>query len=249
MSRLPSSLKRVGRLFLLSALLALSPFGCAPAPDCARPSVLCVGLVTGLAGLHDGSLSQTAWEGIQRARREGLIDHATYIETNESRDYDRNIAYFARRHYDVILTSGPALHEETLHYADQYADTVFIGLDQRLQAAPPNVVFVTFAEDQSGFLAGALAAQMTQSGVVAAVCETKEIVENWRLCEGFRAGALYTNREVKVFLSFHNASRGETLYADPEWGRDAAHKLIVQGADVLFASGGATGQGALLGAA
>jgi basic membrane protein A len=249
MTLLPSPLKQAGRLILLSALLALSIFGCAPVPDCARPSVICVGLVTDLAGLQDGSLSQTAWEGIQRARREGLIAHAAYIETNESRDYDRNIAYFARRHYDVILTSGHALQDDTLHYADQYADTVFIGLDQPLQAAPPNVIFITVSEDQIGFLAGALAAQLTQTGIVAAVCETKEIVENWRICEGFRVGALYMNREVKVLLSFHEASHRETLYADPQWGREAAQKLIAQGADVLFASGGGTGQGAILGAA
>jgi basic membrane protein A len=243
------SAPRAARLVLLATLIVVGLFACAPSPDCARPSVVCVGLVTDVAGLQDGSVNQTAWEGIQRARRQGLIDYAAYIESNENRDYDRNIAYFARRHYDVILTAGYALQAPTLRYADLYADTVFIGLDQPLQAAPANVVFVTFAADQSGYLAGALAAQMTQSGVVAAVCETKKIIENWRTCEGFRAGVLSMNHEGKVLLSFHETDNREALYADPQWGHDTAQQLIAQGADVIFASGGGSGQGALLAAA
>ena len=39
------------------------------------------------------------------------------------------------------------------------------------------------------------------------------------------------------------------MFIDSEWGKNAAKEMIAQGADIIFAAGGATGQGALRGAA
>ena len=41
----------------------------------------------------------------------------------------------------------------------------------------------------------------------------------------------------------------ERLFIDEAWGYDTAQELIQRGADVIFAAGGATGQGALRAAA
>ena len=61
-------------------------------------------------------------------------------------------------------------------------------MNQPHEEVRPNLIPITFAEDQMGFLAGALAARISETQIVGAVCETSGIDSMWRYCEGFRAG-------------------------------------------------------------
>jgi len=212
--------------------------------DCARPEVLCIGLVTNTAGVEDHGLNQSAWEGLQRIQR------ADVIESVDTRDYSKNIAAFAGADYDLIVTSGAGLRDETLEAAQAYEGILFVGLDQE-PIDPPiaNFVAVTFPQDQGGFLAGALAAQMTQTSVIGAVCETSGLPSMWRTCEGFRAGARYINPGITVVVEYRKGSSPDDLFLDEEWGRQSAQEMIDGGADVIFGVGGRIGQGALRAAA
>lgn len=230
-------------------VLCLFLTACAPSQaDCARSDIYCVGLVTDTGGLQDHGLTQSAWEGIQKARSDGLIQQADFIESVDSRDYPKNLAYFAERKYDVIVSSGVSLEDETLQAADLYPDSVFIGLDQPPDPARQNVISVTFPEDQGGFLAGVLAANMTDTGLVGAACETSGIPSNWRACAGFRAGVEYADLGVIVYITYREDGHREDLFRDEAWGGATALGMIEDGADIIFGVGGGTGQGALLAA-
>jgi basic membrane protein A len=109
----------------------------------------------------------------------------------------------------------------------------------------PNFIPVRFAEDQGGYLAGALAASVTRTSMVGAVCETAGLPSMWRACEGFRMGALSINPEAKVTLAYHDADFNEDLFTDEEWARQAAADLFHQGADVILGAGGRLGQAAV----
>lgn len=233
--------------FLAIALAGLS--ACAQSPDCLSEKVFCAGLVTNTAGLEDNGLNQHTWEGLRQARQDEVADSIAYIESVDTRDYLKNIEVFAQQGYDVIITIGPALDDETLQAADLYPDSVFIGMDQPQRETRPNLLPITFPEDQMGFWAGVLAARITETGVVGAACETSSIDSMWRYCEGFRKGAAYADEDVRVLIVYRENQSSEKLFVDEEWGRTAAEQMIVQGADVIFAAGGATAQGALLAAA
>jgi basic membrane protein A len=145
----------------------------------------------------------------------------------------------------VIITCGAALSNETLQAAELYPGSLFIGMDQVHEERRQNLIPVTFAEDQMGYLAGALAADLTETHVVAGVCETSEIDSMWRYCEGFRAGALFRDKQLSVLIEYRDGESQETLFIDDAWGYETAQGLIRRGADVIFAAGGGTGQGAL----
>jgi basic membrane protein A and related proteins len=81
------------------------------------------------------------------------------------------------------------------------------------------------------------------------VCETSGIDAMWRYCEGFRAGATYADAEVKTLVAYRDNGSSEKLFVDLDWGHTAAQDFIRRGADVIFAAGGVTGQGALIAAA
>jgi basic membrane protein A len=102
-----------------------------------------------------------------------------------------------------------------------------------------------FPEDRMGFLAGALAARLTRTHIIGAVCETSGIDAMWRYCEGFRSGAKYMEDSVKVMVTYRDDGSREKLFLDPEWGFENAQTLIRRGADVIFAAGGETAVGAL----
>ena len=80
-----------------------------------------------------------------------IVDRVEYIKSMDTRDYEKNIAYFAEKGYDVIITTGVGMRDETLRSADLYPDSVFVGMNQPHEEVRPNIIPVTFAEDQMGF--------------------------------------------------------------------------------------------------
>ncbi|MBL8049766.1 MAG: BMP family ABC transporter substrate-binding protein [Anaerolineales bacterium] len=237
---------KVGKLksFLL-VIGCLVLHACIQSPSCFDEEIFCAGLVTDTLGINDYGINQDAWVGLQISQANGITNQIAYIESVDTRDYQKNIDYFAQKGFDVIITSGIGLLDETLHSSDLYPDSVFVGLNQPFEESRANLIAITFPEDQMGFVAGALAARISKTGMIAGVCETSGIDSMWRYCEGFRAGALFVNQEIKVLVLYRDSGDREKLFIDETWGYENAISLIKRGADVVFAAGGVTGQGAL----
>jgi basic membrane protein A len=214
------------------------------AGDCASEEVFCVGLVTDVGEIDDKSFNQSAWEGVQQAEAE-LGAQVEFIETQDAKDYGANIALFADEGYDVIVTVGFALGEATIEAAGTYPNVDFIGVDQFQAETLPNVTGLLFPEDRAGFLAGALAAQMTQTDTIAAVLGTDLVPPVVAFKEGYEAGALYINPDINLISTYHPGGL-DVAFTDPEWGASTAAQAIDQGADVVFGAGGKTGNGALI---
>lgn len=213
--------------------------------NCFDEDVFCAALVTDTLGVDDNGISQEIWAGLEESKAEGLSDQVAYIESVDTRDYQKNIAYFANRGYDLIITNGIGLQDETAFSALAYPNVMFVGFNQTYEDVRTNLISVTFAEDQMGFVAGALAAKISETGIVAGVCETSGIDSMWRYCEGLRNGALFTNPQIKVLIAYRDDGDREKLFIDEVWGYETAYSFIDRGADVIFSAGGVTGQGAL----
>lgn len=244
--------KQLHVLFAALLIFSLLP-ACRPkALDCTQEEVFCVGLVTDIGKVSDKSFNQSVWEGIQQAANE-LGATINYIETVDRRDHAKNIAVFGDAGYDVIVTAGSVLGEATLEAADIYPDTNFIGVDQFQTETFPNVAGLVFPEDQAGFLVGALAAMMSKSNKIGAVCGPDEIPAVWRFGEGYRAGAAYVDSlnstSTEVFVVYHNDVDFNQAFTDPEWGASMAKSMIDKGAYVIFGCGGVTGNSAITAAA
>ena len=213
--------------------------------DCSSEEFFCVGLVTDVGEIDDKSFNQSAWEGVHRAEAE-LGAQVDFIETQDAKDYATNIGLFADNGYDVIVTVGFALGTATLEAAAKYPDINFIGVDQFQGEAVANVAGLIFPEDQAGFMAGALAAMLSESGTIAAVLGTDLVPPVVAFKEGYEAGALYINADINLVSTFHPGGL-DVAFTDPEWGASTAAQAIdTNGADVVFGAGGKTGNGALI---
>jgi len=245
---------------VLLASMFLTACGGAPAaggpPDCTKPDVFCVGLVTDVGRVNDKSFNQSAWEGLQKAKADGNADWVQYVETTDAKDYSKNIVTFADAGYDVIVTSGFNLTEPTYAAAKQYPKLLFMGTDQFLLKDDKhpdwplaNLVGIIYNEDQSGFLVGALAAMMSKAHNIGGVFGTDAVPPVWRYGEGYRAGAAYEDKKnsttTVVTNVYHNDVGFDKTFSDPEWGKTTADSMIDKGADIIFGGGGVTGNGAV----
>jgi basic membrane protein A len=216
----------------------------AAAGDCSSDELFCVGLVTDVGEVDDKSFNQSAWEGVQGAESD-LGAQVQFIETADAKDYAANIGLFADEGYDVIVTVGFALGQATIEAAATYPDIDFIGVDQFQAETVDNVAGIIFPEDQSGFLAGALAGMLSESGTIAAVLGTDLVPPVVAFKEGYENGALYINPDINLISTYHPGGL-DVAFTDPEWGASTAKQAIDQGADVIFGAGGKTGNGALI---
>lgn len=210
--------------------------------DCAAPENYCIGLVTDTGKVDDKSFNQAAWEGTLLAA-EKLGAFTKFVETTDPKDYANNIAQFATKNYDTVVTVGFLMAEATTAAAAKYPNVNFIGVDQFQGEPIPNVAGLVFPEDRAGYAAGYLAGLMTKTNKIGTALGTDTVPPVKLFGEGFKKGALDANPQADVTLVYHEPNNA---FNDPEWGAAESRKQLDQGADVIFAAGGNTGNGGLI---
>jgi basic membrane lipoprotein Med (substrate-binding protein (PBP1-ABC) superfamily) len=201
-----------------------------------------VNLVTDIGRIDDGTFNQFAYEGMTAAE-ECFGFETSYIETVSEADYATNIATTLSDQPDVVITNGFLLATDTLAAAEDNTDVNFIGIDQFQEEFPPNYVGMLFREDQGGYLAGVLAASLSESGVIGVVGGREDVPPVVRFVNAYEAGAKSINPDIRV-LSVYNES-----FTTPDKGASDAAQFIGEGADVIFGAGGQTGSGGVAAAA
>jgi basic membrane protein A len=229
---------RHSTLHLLGCVAVLALLGGLSVPALAR--ITHVGLVTDVGKVDDRTFNEFAYQGMMRAVKEFGFKSA-FIETQQPTDYEKNIEQFASTGYELIITVGFMLGDATKKMALKYPHVQFAIVDFAYEPPVANIIGLTFAEDQSGFLAGALAGLMTKAktvGMVAGVAIPPVI----RFRKGYEAGVKYVCPACQIVGVYIDN------FTDPARGKTAALSQIDEGADVIFGGGGTTGSGAILGA-
>jgi basic membrane protein A and related proteins len=220
-----------------------------PAPEAAEPgsSDLKIGLVTDVGTLDDRNFNQYSWEGALRGAAIIGAPEPQSIVTTESSEYETNIQSFVDEDYDVIVTVGFALGEATLAAATENPDVHFIGVDQ-FQANDPidNYESLIFNEAQAGYLAGIVAASISESGEIAAIGGSGTIPPVVNYARGYENGAHSVNPDATVHINYISDDL-TVAFNDPTAGKTFADQFLQQNdaVDVLFQVAGKTGNGVL----
>lgn len=221
-----STLRLPGCVVLLALLFGLSP------PALAR--IMQVGLVTDIGKVDDRTFNQYAYEGMIAASE--CFDFETdFIETASEADYAENISTALEDDPDVLITVGFLLATDTLAAAEANAETDFIGIDQFQAEYPDNYIGVLFNEDEGGYMAGVIAASLSESGTIGVVGGREDVPPVVKLVNGYEVGAKSVNPDINV-LKIYNES-----FDDTAKGASDAQQFIGEGADVIFGAGGKTG--------
>jgi peptide/nickel transport system substrate-binding protein len=212
-----------------------------PTEPPAEEEVFQVGQVTDVGGIDDASFNQTAWAGMETAEEELGVEVA-YLESQQQTDYAPNITQFIDQGYEMIVTVGFLLTDDTFTFAQENPDVYFAGIDQFYEETLPNLLTLSFATDEAAFLAGYLAAGMTETGKVGTFGGI-EIPPVTIFMVGYENGVKYYNEQHGTNVEVLGTDFFVGNFESTDDGRRAGEDLIAEGADIIMPVAGPVGIG------
>nr|MBN1228251.1 BMP family ABC transporter substrate-binding protein [Anaerolineae bacterium] len=180
--------------------------------------------------------------------RDELGIEINYLESTQQTDYGPNITQFIDQDYNIIITVGFLLGEDTATFAEQNPDTNFAIIDYSYDPAYDNVLGLEFSTDQAAFLAGYAAAGVTQTGKVGTFGGIP-IPPVTIFMVGFEHGVMYYNEVhgTDVEVLGWDSETGEGVFTgnfdSTDDGRRIGEDLIGEGADIILPVAGPVGLG------
>ena len=185
--------------------------------------------VVKIAGVH-ASPVENAWNSrihtaMQAAAAEGAIEYV-FSEGVSATDYPRAMREYAESGVDLVWGESYAVERDARAVAKDYPDTAFLMGSSGGPQADNFGVFGT-RNHEAAYLAGMLAAEMSETGTFGSV-GGYPIPEVNMLINAFRAGVSEVNPDAKFLNGFIGA------WFDPAKAKEAALAQIDAGADILF---------------
>jgi len=203
--------------------------------------------VTDTGGIDDNSFNQTAWKGVQDSMAAHDIE-GRFLESQAESDYEANLNSLLGGACDIIITVGFLMGDATKAAAEANPDQKFSIVDVTYDPPIPNVVGQSYATDEAAFLAGYLAAGMSQTGVLGTFGGIN-IPPVTIFMDGFVHGANHYNsvHGTDVTVLGWNVESREGLFTGNfdslDDGRAFAQNLYDEGADIVLPVAGPVGLG------
>ncbi len=206
-------------------------------------------MVSDSGGFNDKSFNQTSHDGLVQAK-DDLGIQTGEVESNSPSEFVDNINALVKEDCDSITTVGFLLGDATLAAAKKNPKIDFSIVDFAYDKPPKNLKGLTFNTAEPSFLAGYLAAGVSESGIVGTFGGA-QIPSVTAFMDGFQSGIEKYNddngSDVKL-IGWDKETQKGTFTNDFESktkGQSAASEMITQGADIVFPVAGPAGLGAL----
>jgi basic membrane protein A len=205
-------------------------------------------MVTDAGGVDDRSFNASAWQGLQTAESDLGIE-VKFVESNAETDYAPNVNQMVSDDCGIIVTVGFLLGDATAEAAAANVEEQFAIVDFSYEQPIENVKPLIFDTAQAAFLAGYLAAGVTETGTVATFgginIPTVSIfmdgfsdgIDNYNEAKGTDVQLLGWDKEAQdgsFTGDFQNQANGQNL----------TNTFIQQGADIILPVAGPVGLGA-----
>lgn len=201
-------------------------------------------MVTDDGGIDDRSFNATSWKGLTDAESELGID-AKYVESNSQSDYTPNLNELVRDDCDLIVAVGGLMGTDVVEIAEQNPDQNFVHVDGEPSDATDNLKPLAYQTQQAAFLAGHLAAGMTETDAVA-TWGGEKIPQVTIFMDGFADGVENYNEthDTDVDLLGWDKDSQDGRFTDSFAqgpGKQLTANLLQQGADIVMPVAGPAG--------
>lgn len=172
----------------------------------------------------------TAW-----SEATDYIEEIKFVEATDSANFEPTIRSMCDANYDVIITSFNSHAAATVALSQEYPDIKFGIIDAGLEADEiakyPNLTEIGIERGYNSFVAGVVAAYMSEANIVGFLGGADNNAVNWILA-AWQQGLQYVNPDITDYVVYINS------WSDPTLGKEHAESLIEKGCDVLAASAG-----------
>ncbi|MGL5748902.1 MAG: BMP family lipoprotein [Paraclostridium sp.] len=228
--------KKLVALTTATVLSASMLVGCSSSED-TKDETLKIAMVTDVAGVNDQSFNQSAWEGLENAKKD-LGVSVSYRESKQESDYMTNIESLVDEETDLIVGVGMKLASAIEESAKLYPDQKFVIVEENLGTKYENVQSVLFNAQEAAYLVGLVAGKTSETNNVGFIGGMQiPVIETFQY--GFMAGVKAANKDAKVQVQYANS------FTDQAKGKAIANQMYGNGADVIFIAGGDVGTGAI----
>ncbi|GMA28094.1 BMP family lipoprotein [Arenivirga flava] len=245
--------KRALALAAFGAASALVLAGCAEAPEETTGnggddnSDFTACMVSDFGGFEDGSFNESAYAGLLQAEDElGITIRET--ESTSEDEYVPNVNALVGEDCGIIIGVGFALANAVRDSARENEDVNYAIIDSALSEddfsplALDNVKPVLYDTAQAAFLAGYLAAGVSETGVVGTF-GGNPFPSVTIFMEGYAQGVEAYNEANGTDVQVLGTDSFVGNFEDISAGQTLSEQLIAQGADVIMPVAGPVGQG------
>jgi len=223
-------LKRLSKIFLLSSILTLG-IGCAKNENVSTEKEnYKISLILDEGGVNDASFNESAWNGALAAKEKYGVE-VNYIEAKQESDYASNIESAIDQEADLIIGVGFKLANTIEEAAKLYPEQKFAAIDCAYENIPNNVQPILFNEEEAGYAAGLVAANMTKTNKIGFV-GGMDIPSVTNFLIGFEKAIKEENKDIEVLSQYANS------FTDSSKGRVIAEQMIKNKVDIIFTAGG-----------
>ena len=197
------------------------------------------------SSINDGGWGAACYNAMIAAAEK--MGWETEVTDSISQDayYDSIVAYCTLG-YDMIYAPGNQYTDAVLQAAEEYPDVAFALLngaeDTPDKAVNGNVSSLLPNAQQIGWIAGALAGLMTESGKLGFIGGMELDTTKGKIA-GFEEAAKYVGEKEGKEIELLNVPYANS-FSDAPKGKEFATELISQGADVFFGDASAVDSGA-----
>ena len=209
-----------------------------------------IGVATDVGKVDDKNFNEYTYAGAQEAATAlGIAGEVPFVTPASAADRIPNIQKYVDEGFHIVVTAGFANGTATGCVAKVNPDVWFIGVDQGPPAPGtelPNYIQLSYQEDQAGYLAGMVAATMSEKDSIGAIGGITLCGPCIRYIQGFELGAKSIKPDIKVASDYVTESDFVKAFDDPVTGKSFGSQFITQNdVDVLFQVAGKTGNGIL----
>lgn len=230
-------MKKVLALCLVAAMSLMMLVGCGG--DKKSDDKIKVKFVVG-GNRGDQSFVDSTWSGVERAGKELGVEASANELGGDKSKYESGIITAAEEN-NVVVCTGMEMLAIVNKKAKDFKDTKFIvaDIDKDAKIEEPNVIGIHYKQNEADFLAGAVAAMKSKSGVIGFVGGMDVLVINDFLV-GYIEGAKAVNPKIKVAVNYVGS------FSDgPKGGEYALTQINNKKVDVIHPVAGGSGIGVL----
>lgn len=183
--------------------------------------------------INDAGWNAAAYNALMSLKDKGY--EVSFMEKVAQADIESALRDFAARGYQVVFGHGFEFGDPVNKVAPDFPDTKFFVINGAVEG--PNFASLRFANWETDYMIGILAANLTKSNVLGCVAAF-EIPSLVRPMEAFKLGAKSVKPDIKIMHAFVGS------WEDVNTAKEAALALIDQGADIVHVNADAAAHGA-----